>query len=171
MSVLTDAGLTLKIKTALIADERVVAGDINVDTVEGTVILRGTVPSSVERELAEAIAVANGAHEVQNELGVTELDTPPRTIIPDAFPGVSASAGAPRVEPAIPRLEEAVRAALAADRRVNEHLIIVAVDPNHTAILTGRQDTVDARDAATEAATHVPGIAAVVNDLEVLPSV
>lgn len=170
MSVLTDAGLTLKIKTALIADERVGAGDINVDTVEGLVILRGTVHSPAVREIAEGVAIRNGAHEVRNELTVTEPEMPVETIIPDTFPGVSASAGAPVVEPLVPTLEDTVRQALADDPRVNEHLILVSVE-NGIAFLAGRQDTVDARDAAEEVAAHIPGIVAVQNDLEVIPSV
>ena len=66
-------------------------------------------------------------------------------------------------------MEEAVREALEADRRVNEHLVRVHVESG-VAYLTGRQDTVDASEAATECAAHVPGIVGVVNDLEVTPS-
>jgi osmotically-inducible protein OsmY len=169
MSLLADAGLTLKIKTALIADEGLGAASINVDTVEGTTFLRGRVPSRELRELAEGIAIRNGAHRVVNELVVEDPSRePPPTLIPDEFPGVDTPAGAPPSERAA--AEEAVRAALAADTRVNEHLVRVRVE-NGTAYLTGRQDTVGARDAATEAAAHVPGIVAVQNDLEVMPSV
>jgi osmotically-inducible protein OsmY len=169
MSLLADAGLTLKIKTALIADEGLAGASINVDTVEGTTFLRGSVPSRELRELAEGIAVRNGAHRVVNELAVADPSRePPPTLIPEGFPGVDTPAGAPPSERAA--AEEAVRAALAADTRVNEHLVRVHVE-NGTAYLTGRQDTVGARDAATEAAARVPGIVAVQNDLAVMPSV
>jgi osmotically-inducible protein OsmY len=146
----------LKIKTALIADERLGAGSINVDTVEGTTFLRGSVPSRELRELAEGIAVLNGAHRVVNELAVEDPSRVPlSTLIPEGFPGVDTPAGAPPSERAA--AEEAVRTALAADTRENEHLVRVRVE-NGTAYPTGRQDTVGARDAATEAAARVPGI-------------
>jgi osmotically-inducible protein OsmY len=169
MSLLTDAGLTLKIKSALVADEGLSATSINVDTLNGVVTLRGSILTSELRELAESIAVSNGAREVRNDLVVEHpAHAPPPTIIPESFPGVSTPPGAPPTDH--PPLEEAVREALAADPRVNEHLISVHVT-NNTAFLTGRQDTIGARDAATEVAAHVPGIVAVENDLEVLPSV
>jgi hyperosmotically inducible periplasmic protein len=45
-------------KAALIADGRVDAGNINVDTIASTktVVLKGTVPTEEQRRVAEAIA-------------------------------------------------------------------------------------------------------------------
>jgi len=169
MSLLQNAELTLKIKTAVIMDERIGAGDINVDTNGSVVTLRGTIPNGALREVAEGIALRHGARQVVNEL---VLENPAGeeagASVPEEFPRVTTSAGAPVVEG--PSLLEAVEAALAADRRVNEHLLYVKVEDG-VAYLTGRQDTVSARDAATEVATHVPGIVGVNNDLEVLASV
>jgi hyperosmotically inducible periplasmic protein len=169
MSLLKDVGLTLRIKAALIADELIGPRDINVDTQEGVVTLHGTVPADALLELAAAIALAHGARQVVNELAVEGCsDEPSGASIPPDLPHVTASAGAPPTGHA--PLEEAVRAALAADPRVNEHLIRVRVEDG-LAYLIGRQGTVDAREAATEVAAHVPGIMGVNNDLEVIPAV
>jgi osmotically-inducible protein OsmY len=55
----TGAGVeTLDVKAALIADGRVDASNINVDTIASTktVVLKGSVPTAEQRVLAEAIA-------------------------------------------------------------------------------------------------------------------
>ncbi len=67
-------------------------------------------------------------------------------------------------------LEQAVLWALRADPRVNANLVIVRVEEG-VAYLTGRQDTVEAREAAGEVAAGVAGIRGVANEVEVLPSV
>lgn len=169
MEVLTDIGLTLKVKAALIADERIGSGDINVDTQDGVVTLRGAVPNHAIRELVEAVAARSGAQRIVNELQVSDPDpSPPRTAVPESFEGVTTSEGAPpRLEPT---LEEAVRDALERDQRVNAHLLIVEVD-NKVAYLSGRQETVEAHDAAIETAAHVPGVLAVSDAVDVAPSV
>ncbi|MCC6444619.1 MAG: BON domain-containing protein [Armatimonadetes bacterium] len=53
------------------------------------------------------------------------------------------------------KLEQSVREALDADPRVNANLVLVRIE-NGIAYLTGRQETVDARDAATEIVAHIP---------------
>ena len=167
MSLLTDRGLTFRIKAALIAD--IGGTDINVDTAEGVVTLHGTVPADALRDAAETVARANGARQVVNKLVVeNRSDEPPGAFIPPDFPHVTTSAGAPPT--GHPPLVEAVRAALAADTRVNEHLIMVSVEDG-LAYLIGSQGDVAARDAATEVVAHVPGIMGVNNDLEVMSAV
>lgn len=92
-----------------------------------------------------------------------------RTVVPDDFPR-----GEPpplRSQPAHPSaLEKAVLAALDADPRVNASLIRVRVESGEV-YLAGRQDNEAAREAAIEVAAHVPGVLAVIPDIEVLPSV
>jgi hyperosmotically inducible periplasmic protein len=64
-----DAALTGTIKARLIADPAVKAFDINVDTYESIVILRGRVEKSEQRGIAERIArSASGVKGVRNEL-------------------------------------------------------------------------------------------------------
>jgi hyperosmotically inducible protein len=170
MDLLQDAELTLKIKAALIADELIRAGSVNVDTLNGAVTLRGKVPNEAVREVAEGIALRNGARRVVNELLIENpAGEAGRTSLPDDLPQVTAPAGAPVVERK-PSLAQRVKAALAADPRVNEHLIEVREERGFIS-LTGRQDTVGASAAATEVVAHVPGVLGVNNDLEVMPSV
>ena len=55
----TAAGVeTMDVKAALIADGRVDAGNINVDTIASskTVVLKGSVPTAEQRTMAETIA-------------------------------------------------------------------------------------------------------------------
>ena len=67
------AAQTMNVKTALLADKRVTAKAIDVDTdrVTKTVILKGHVPSEEQKVIAEQIAVdrANG-YRVKNELTI-----------------------------------------------------------------------------------------------------
>jgi len=55
------------------------------------------------------------------------------------------------------------------DPRVNAHVVFVRVEDG-VAYLTGRQETTDASEAATEVAAHVSGILGVSNDIEIMPS-
>src|SRR4051794_38068613 len=99
MGVLTDVGVTLRIKTALIGDERIGARTIDVDTVDGVVTLRGSVRYEALRELAESIAFDHGAEEVDNQLRVEEPEFEgPIAILPDDVRGVTTPAGAEPVE-------------------------------------------------------------------------
>ena len=63
-----------------------------------------------------------------------------------------------------------MRRALAADRRVYEHLLDVQVQ-NNTVFLAGRQGDVHAHNAAVEVAAHVPGVVAVEDDIQIMPAV
>jgi osmotically-inducible protein OsmY len=169
MSMIEDVSLTGKVKAALLMDERIGATGINVNTTDGVVTLEGVVASAVQRELAEDMVIRHGAHEVRNRL---EVHGGPAAVAigslaSGAMGRVTASAGAPPSDRAA--LEDAVRHALAADRRVNEHVLELRVE-NNEVFLTGRQDTVDARDAAVETSAHVPGVVAVDEDIEIMPS-
>jgi hyperosmotically inducible periplasmic protein len=170
MGLIEDAALTGKVKTALLLDERIGALGINVNTVDRVVTLEGTVPSAIQRELAEEIARLHGAREVHNRLVLSDVAaaTTASPVATGAWPRVTTPEGAPPSQH--PDLERAVRRALAEDRRVNEHLLYVKVE-NETVFLSGRQGDVDARDAAVETAVHVPGVAAVEDEIEIMPAV
>jgi len=169
MGVLEDAVMTGKVKAALLIDERIGALGINVNTVEGTVTLEGVVDSEVQRRLAEDVASLAGAHTVQNLLEVTGEPLAAHgaaSFVPPVR--VTTPPGAPPSERS--DVETVVRRALAADRRVNEHLLDVHVEQN-TVFLSGRQGDVDAHNAAVEIAAHVPGVVAVEDDIEIMPAV
>jgi hypothetical protein len=62
---------TVDVKSALSADARVDAGDINVDTdhISKTVTLKGRVPTAAQKALAEEIAVKRAVgYRVENQL-------------------------------------------------------------------------------------------------------
>ena len=52
----TDAGITTAVKTKMALDDTVKARDIDVDTIEGVVTLRGSVESAAQRERAVRLA-------------------------------------------------------------------------------------------------------------------
>lgn len=66
-----DVAISTAIKGKLADDELVYAKDIDVDTVQGVVYLRGTQPSEDAKRRAEQIAKdTDGVHHVVNELSV-----------------------------------------------------------------------------------------------------
>jgi osmotically-inducible protein OsmY len=67
-----DATTTAQVKTRLIGNENIAAGDIDVDTRNNVVRLSGMVRSDVERQLAEFIARnTSGVLSVWNELEIS----------------------------------------------------------------------------------------------------
>src|SRR5438132_8207103 len=72
MDMLADAGLGLKIKVAIIADDSLPAKDIQVTVNDGVARLTGAVRYPALRTLAEGIAVRCGARGVVDELAVRE---------------------------------------------------------------------------------------------------
>ncbi len=66
-----DGGITAAVKAKLIADTEVKALDINVDTYENVVILRGEVTTAAQRAQAERVARSvERVKSVRNELRV-----------------------------------------------------------------------------------------------------
>jgi len=66
-----DASLTAKVKAKMIADGRVSATRVNVDTAGGVVTLKGEVPTSQEKSAAEEVAKSvEGVKRVSNEITV-----------------------------------------------------------------------------------------------------
>lgn len=166
--VLANAALTMRIKSDLITE--LDGTEINVDSTNGVVTLQGDVPYPDFREQAEQVARRGGAHQVVNELKVIAI---PGSAQADMYftgmPAVTTPEGAPAVAPHEP-LEQLVREAMEDDKRVNSYLLRIRIEDG-VAILTGRQDTVQASAAAREAALRVPGIIGVNDDIEIESSV
>jgi osmotically-inducible protein OsmY len=75
-----DARITAQLKTKLTADRAKNLININVDTRDGVVHLKGTVPTDQDRMEAERIARdTKGVREVRNDLVVTAGAASPRT--------------------------------------------------------------------------------------------
>ena len=68
---INDAYLTAKTKIALFADSRVKGSEINVESAQGLVMIRGKVDSDASKQAAEGIAKSiDGVKSVKNELQV-----------------------------------------------------------------------------------------------------
>ncbi|RUO42205.1 hypothetical protein CWE22_08690 [Pseudidiomarina aestuarii] len=68
---MSDAAITARIKTALAEAEQVSALDINVETINGNVVLSGVVMSDAERDLAEQLAEGiKGVESISNDIEV-----------------------------------------------------------------------------------------------------
>src|SRR5947209_3487457 len=68
---LSDAAITTAVKTKLLGVKDVIANDINVDTNEGVVTLKGSVPTEAQKTRAAEIARGTaGVKRVVNELTV-----------------------------------------------------------------------------------------------------
>lgn len=66
-----DAWITTKVKASFAEDKDVAATSINVETLNGTVLLSGFAKNSLEREKAESIARSvKGVRSVRNEIVV-----------------------------------------------------------------------------------------------------
>jgi osmotically-inducible protein OsmY len=73
-----DTGITTRIKTAYLFNPHLSATEIHVTTENGVVVLSGSVPSAVHRDLAVEIAKnAEGVRDVRNELTVGEAPNNP----------------------------------------------------------------------------------------------
>jgi hyperosmotically inducible protein len=68
---INDSWLTAKAKIALFADARVKGSEINVETTQGLVMIRGKVDSDAAKQAAESVAKGiDGVKSVKNELQV-----------------------------------------------------------------------------------------------------
>lgn len=142
-----DASLTALTKIALLADQRVGASDIRVDTANGVVTLRGTVGTDDERRAAGALARrVNGVASVNNLLR--------------RGPAAERQAVAASDED----VRRAVRDRFGRDARFRYSPIGVRADKG-IVTLTGPVDTLENRARASELARAVPGVRAVTNDL------
>lgn len=66
-----DGSITARVKTRLIGDKYVDAFEINVDTYDGVVTLRGDVSNTIAREQAEKLAAGvDGVKSVDNQIRV-----------------------------------------------------------------------------------------------------
>lgn len=81
-SMVSDATITASVKTKLMADSRTDAMDINVDTVNGQVTLRGTAGNAQEKMAATELAKsADGVKNVVNNLTLSDdARTNPQTL-------------------------------------------------------------------------------------------
>jgi osmotically-inducible protein OsmY len=142
---ISDSWVTAKTKMALYADERVAASQVSVETVNGTVTLRGKVESDGAKAAATSITKAvDGVKSVRNDLQVVPPGDRKATDVSDKD---------------ITRQVEGRLAKDAQLKKVNVRTDRAAV------ILTGAVPSIGAGARASELAREVPGVRSVKNEL------
>lgn len=147
-----DAGITAKVKAAFALSKTVSAFDINVDTVDGVVHLKGEVPSETVKNLAVSIAEDTAGARVVDNLTVDQAAQPDPEIR--------------RLTRRIADLEKeiAVKDALNADPQLQSQNIRVLVSDG-TVRLEGSVEEGVLKRKAELVARSQPGVESVVNDI------
>jgi osmotically-inducible protein OsmY len=144
-----DSWLTAKTKIALAADARVKGRQIEVETTEGRVILRGKVDSDEAKRAAEGITAGlDGVKTVKNELQIV----------------------APSTRDAVQEKDEAITVRVKEHFAKDAHLKNAAIDVQTNArvvSLTGEVRDIVTSANASWTARQVPGVKSVKNDLTV----
>jgi len=148
-ALVNDSWLTAKTKIALAADSRVKGRQIEVETTEGRVVLRGKVDSDEAKRAAEGIAAGlDGVKTVKNELQIV----------------------APSTREAVEEKDEAITVRVKAHFAKDAHLKNADIDVQTNAgvvSLTGEVRDIMTSAQASWAAWQVPGVKSVKNDLTV----
>jgi hyperosmotically inducible protein len=143
----TDTWLTLQIKLALFADERVSSRDVHVTTQRGVITLRGKVDSEAEQQAAAEIArTIEGTRDVSNQL----------TVVPRAERKA--------VERQDDQIVKDVKREIKNDAGLKKARIHVRADDG-IVTLTGKTPSLETSVRASEAARRVSGVRAVRNEL------
>ena len=146
----TDSWLTAKTKIALYADERVKGGQVSVETVRGTVMLRGKVDSDEARTAAGSIAGGlEHVKAVKNELQIVAVGDRKATDVSDKD------------------ITRQIEASLAKTTQLTK--IDVRTDGG-VVTLTGVAPNIGASARASELARGVSGVRAVKNELTYDPA-
>jgi hyperosmotically inducible protein len=156
-SALHDATTTMRIKTTYLFSRHLNPFRINVDTDDGVVTIRGTVPSDVHRQLAGEIAKnAEGVTEVHNEL----------VIAPDRHEEPESEDRTFREKVHDASLSASVKLALAFERGVKASEITVRTDRG-TVTLSGEVGSWSERRLAVRVARDTEGVKDVIDRLEI----
>lgn len=157
----TDAGITTSVKSQLVSDDLVKARNINVDTVEGVVTLKGEVMSADEEMRAMQIAQnTDGVTSVVDELSIS---SPARDAIGTSGSGAMSAAEAAISDAAI---TASVKTQLLADTDTSG--LRIDVDTSQRVVtLTGSQATAAQKDEALRIAREADGVSSVVDHITV----
>jgi hyperosmotically inducible protein len=148
-TLINDSWLTSKTKIALFADARVKGSEINVETTQGLVMIRGKVDTDAAKQAAEGIAKGiDGVKSVRNELQVVAPST--RAAIDDKDEAISR-----RVKEQIAKDSNLMKAGIHTQTNAG----VVSLSGEGQDLLTSAQ--------ASWTAWQVPGVKSVKNDLTV----
>jgi hyperosmotically inducible protein len=146
---INDTWLTAKTKIALFADPRIKGSEINVETSQGSVIIRGKVDSDAAKQAAEGIAKGiDGVKSVKNELQV--VAPAKREAIDDKDDAITT-----RVNEQIAKDSSLKNAGIHAQTNAG----VVSLSGEVSSLMTSAQ--------ASWTAWQVPGVKSVKNDLTV----
>lgn len=146
---INDAYLTAKTKIALFADARVKGSEINVETTQGAMMLRGKVDSDAAKQAAEGIAKGiDGVKSVKSDLQV--IAPSKREAIDDKDDAITT-----RVNEQIAKDSQLKKASI----HVQTNAGVVSLSGEVQDLMTSAQ--------ASSSAWQVPGVKAVKNDLTV----
>jgi len=144
-----DTWITTKVKLALMMDDLVAGTGINVDTVDGRVVLHGSVRSDAEKTRAESVARGiEGVHEVRNLLGVVPEAQQERTEAKDED------------------IRERVQSALEKDEALQDSNIDVSSVNAGVVYLTGEAASLSDQLRAVSRARTVPGVKRVAAEIK-----
>lgn len=168
-SSLSDAAISMKIKTALAADPALKASSITVETTNGVVRLEGPAPDATAKERATVLASApQGVRSVDNRLtlpGQAGAAPSAMNATPTAVPSTALATPVPAASAATPEdaaLGRRVEAALARDTSLAK----VSVNAQQgTVRLQGVVPDAAAKERAVALANSQPGVASVDNRL------
>ena len=164
MGKLSDIETSARIKLALITNPNIGGFDVGVETVNGIVVLTGTVERAEQKNLATEIAVQNGGIDVKNDIKLPE----DLSIVDD--PGLMRKvAQQATFFTEDNSVRQRVLGDLESDPRVNSATINVD-EVAGIVRLSGFQESDYARERAEEIAYRVVGVHRVVNDIEVRES-
>jgi hyperosmotically inducible periplasmic protein len=146
---INDSYLTAKTKIALFADARVKGSEINVETTQGAMMLRGKVDSDAAKQAAEGIAKGiDGVKSVKNDLQI--IAPSKREAIDDKDEAITT-----RVNEQIAKHSDLKKAGI----HVQTNAGVVSLSGEVQDLMTSAQ--------ASSSAWQVPGVKAVKNDLTV----
>ena len=161
-----DATITASIKTKLLADERTKGFDVNVDTYNGIVTLRGGADSQAAKAAAQELAgTVDGVVLIHNELIVAADDSEARQ---DADTATASGEVREAMDEAGDSIDDAwitskVKTQLLADAAVKGTQINVDTKAN-VVTLTGTAESQAAKDAAIRIAAGTKGVKTVIAD-------
>jgi osmotically-inducible protein OsmY len=143
-----DPWVTTKVKLSLLSSEGVDGLDVNVDTLDGRVTLHGTAATANERARAEQLArQIEGVREVRNLIQVVPAGLAKEVAAVDE------------------KIEEQVKAALAADPGLAESRITVKSVHQGAVLLGGEAASLTAHLRAVETAHGVDGVRRVASEV------
>jgi hyperosmotically inducible protein len=164
----TDPGITTAVKTKLAADDTVPATDINVDTKNGVVTLKGEVPSAAAKARALELAKAtDGVRDVVDAIAVTPAATPTSGMMDETKRKADESARGAGATLGDAGITTAVKAKLLADTTVSG--LNIDVDTTEAVVtLKGEVHSAVEKRRAMEIARETDGVKSVKDQLKIV---